>query len=706
MCDRGRYILQFQSQFARDKRPRSLTRGEGLNAVAQHQGTFPSTTMSFFHRAHHFASENNTFISAQNYIQNAASEHKEAFELLRTHISEGAMHNSDERCDPPMCHPETRKAVQDDIFSWIKHGDRDAQPKKILWMSGPAGCGKTAIAGTVAELCEEQGLLAASFFFSSFTGSPSRRDKQYLIPTLAYQLMRFDSSGEMREHILSSIANDPSIFRMRLKEKSRKLLMLPLRALRSQHPFRRSRSVIIIDGLDEVESHHSRRLGRQQAIQQNEVDQVEILSSLIHATNDPSFPFSVVIISRPERGIKGFFSTQLVKDVTLDIFLDNKYDPDSDIELFLNSKFTDIRRHYNLPASWPSQQAIQTLVQKASGQFIYAATVVRFVEDRTNPPPYQLDCVLRLHFSTSEDPLAPLNALYTQILSLSPEPSLAAAWIYNLAYIESPAYFCRQLLERRPGEAEHLLGNLSSLIHTPPSEDRQSQFEIYHKSLADFLDNGGMGFDRRKRFHLKVRSYVTVLENKMPAIPLPDSEWRIFIEELLAQFYRSFIEPTFLDSSTIDCSSNGALTRCDVQWWLRELLERIGAQQGHCEIACLFEAVHTDCGYTQLVCHAACTHWRGNILEFCRSNGWTIPSEQDFTNEKESWRLKMSRESDDGENYDFHKCFRLPGPSIAHLLVGNPDAYEGYADEEGIGEEDTDEEDTDENDTDEEDPPA
>ena len=109
---------------------------------------------------------------------------------LREHVAAGALHNSAERCDAPKCHPETRVAVQDEVVSWIHHGDRDGEPKKIMWVTGPAGTGKTAIMGSVADTCQAKGILGASHFFSSFSGSEDRRFKRHLIPTLAYQLVQ------------------------------------------------------------------------------------------------------------------------------------------------------------------------------------------------------------------------------------------------------------------------------------------------------------------------------------------------------------------------------------------------------------------------------------------------------------------------------------------------------------------------------------
>ena len=39
-------------------------------------------------------------------------------ELLHQHIAPGAFHNSDERYDPPKCHPHTWRAILKKIMDW------------------------------------------------------------------------------------------------------------------------------------------------------------------------------------------------------------------------------------------------------------------------------------------------------------------------------------------------------------------------------------------------------------------------------------------------------------------------------------------------------------------------------------------------------------------------------------------------------------
>ncbi len=83
-------------------------------------------------------------------------------DILYRNIAPGALHNAAERSDPPKCHLETRLEIRTEIITWIV--EPGVRKTFILWIYGPAGSGKTAIQLTIAELCNEMGILAASFF--------------------------------------------------------------------------------------------------------------------------------------------------------------------------------------------------------------------------------------------------------------------------------------------------------------------------------------------------------------------------------------------------------------------------------------------------------------------------------------------------------------------------------------------------------------
>jgi hypothetical protein len=79
---------------------------------------------------------------------------------LEVRFAAGAIYSSVEHCDAPKCQPETWVAVQDDLYSWIIDGDgKSEDPKKIKWVTGPAGTGKTAVMGSLSKQCKLGGIV-------------------------------------------------------------------------------------------------------------------------------------------------------------------------------------------------------------------------------------------------------------------------------------------------------------------------------------------------------------------------------------------------------------------------------------------------------------------------------------------------------------------------------------------------------------------
>ncbi|KAF8959312.1 hypothetical protein BDZ97DRAFT_2043840 [Flammula alnicola] len=170
------------------------------------------------------------------------------FERLCKEVATTAFHNSEQHVDPPKCHPNTRLAVLQKIMEWIQHSeDRDAW---IMWLNGAAGAGKSAIARSIAEMCERAKLPLATFFF--FRADPTRNTAKPLVATLAYQLaISIPLAGDV---IVEALDRDPHLFGRSFKSQLNALIIEPLRQLRRQcdspvtPPF-----LIIIDGLDECD---------------------------------------------------------------------------------------------------------------------------------------------------------------------------------------------------------------------------------------------------------------------------------------------------------------------------------------------------------------------------------------------------------------------------------------------------------------------
>jgi len=108
--------------------------------------------------------------------------------------------------DAPKCHPNTREAVIKKIVDWI-HGIIDSETL-IMWLYGAAGAGKSAIAHTLAEICETCGWLVASFFFWKTAGE--RNNANRFVATIAHQIAL--SIPASREFIAAAVDYNSFIF--------------------------------------------------------------------------------------------------------------------------------------------------------------------------------------------------------------------------------------------------------------------------------------------------------------------------------------------------------------------------------------------------------------------------------------------------------------------------------------------------------------
>ena len=397
-------------------------------------------------------------------------------EFLQQHIAPGAFHNSDERYDPPKCHPHTRRAVLKKIMDWVKDPNKVAL---LLWLYGPAGAGKSAIAQTIAELLEEAGLLAAAFFFSR--NAAGRNTKAPLVATLIYQLVL--CIPEIRAHVLEVVEGDPALFSRSIEAQIQALIVKPLNAVANDEtlaPIVLSRPrLIIVDGLDECRTTSA---------------QTHILNALSTAIKHLHIPLCFIIASRPEQHIREAFNDQHgLGSLSLGIALDDTYQPDDDIRVFLQSTFDKIKRNHpsraHFPTLWPSPQDIQRLVEKSSGQFIFASTVVKYVSSHRHWPPDRLQVIFGQSEPGQETPFAELDGLYHFILSsvADIEKLKDILTFLVLRPLRTQTTLIEKFLFYRHGEIDMILSDLHSLISVSSPEDRSSKLQFFHASLPDFL---------------------------------------------------------------------------------------------------------------------------------------------------------------------------------------------------------------------------
>jgi len=147
-------------------------------------------------------------------------------EILKEATSSNAFYDAEARFDPPKCHPRTRTAVLEKIMDWILAQDSETRDALIMWLTGPAGAGKSSIAQNIIQKClkKSDSLVLASFFFNR--SDSARNHSQPLVATLAYQIYR--ALPAIRSQIRCVIEDDHFIFTKTLECQLTTLIMEPL----------------------------------------------------------------------------------------------------------------------------------------------------------------------------------------------------------------------------------------------------------------------------------------------------------------------------------------------------------------------------------------------------------------------------------------------------------------------------------------------
>ena len=287
------------------------------------------------------------------------------------------------------CLPETRVELLKQIAEWCE----DSSGKRVYWLSGMAGTGKSTISRTVARNLAKEKRLGASFFFSRGHGDLSHAAK--LFTSIAFQLA-YVIPG-LKPFVCRAVAENPNISQQALREQWNKLIVQPLENLKEillgvQQFF------LVIDALDECEDANDVRL---------------ILDLLSQAKSVSTVQLRVFITSRPEMHIHAGFRSSLQTTHQNFVLHDiSEQIVDKDILAFLRYELEIIRKESSLPCEWPGENNIRILCHRASQLFIYASTACRFIRDPEWSPQEGLSIILNDNYQE-------LDEVYTGILANS-----------------------------------------------------------------------------------------------------------------------------------------------------------------------------------------------------------------------------------------------------------------------------------------------
>ncbi|KAJ3569474.1 hypothetical protein NP233_g5025 [Leucocoprinus birnbaumii] len=415
-----------------------------------------------FAHARDFVIQSATMIERAEYSYSTG---RSIMDILHPYTNPDAAMDSSARDPPPKCHPGTRVHILEQLDEWLVNPSRE---HKMLWLYGPAGSGKSAVAQTFVELCAERDRLGATFFFSR----PNHRDKpETVIPSLAYQLAFYCS--EYKSIIAQTIMDDPHLLRKAMHVQFKRLIVEPFSRLQAErHASVRRPFLVVLDGLDECAGVRS------------QCELIKMISELVRLKR--AFPIIWLLCSRPESHLKHAFS-RVPECGRLVLLLDQG--SREDVEHFLHDSFAAIRDENPdiVPPTWPAEDQMSTILSSRLRTFLLLL-------------PLPSD-TLKAHLPKSvgvHSPLAALDVFYTQTIAEVPNEvfpttrrilmHLAFKLSYLAQYAQLSALAVCNLLQLDKSTFYDALRCLHSVIEVPSAQDAaQKQLRFFHASFHDFL---------------------------------------------------------------------------------------------------------------------------------------------------------------------------------------------------------------------------
>jgi len=402
---------------------------------------------------------------------------RSAINQLEKSIAMSAYHDSNERSASSGCLEGTRQEQIKAITYWIEAED---EKKPFFLVLGPAGSGKTSLLNKIAENCKAKGCYAAGFFFSSTDSA--RNTTERLMNTIAYQVAV--AIPQLRPYIAKIIEADSTILSRSLELKILELFLKPLQQLRSDFPSFHSslRSfVIVVDALDECG---------------NLEEQRRVVAALDKLLSNGSFPFVCLLSSRFDPHIENEIACTLKPRSQDQVILGQDCDAErDDIREYLCANVDRIRNNHafgkRIPKEWLLEFDLENIVRKSGGQFIYASTIIQYIEAPDDNPYERLRYILGITGAKSrEDPFAELDVLYLALVS-SVKNRVAMIEILGIQLARSSSQFWTPVsLDSYfdfEGHFRSLDGDIVLASLAPVLKYEDGHITFYHLSFAEFL---------------------------------------------------------------------------------------------------------------------------------------------------------------------------------------------------------------------------
>jgi hypothetical protein len=396
----------------------------------------------------------------------------------------------------PRCLPGTRTDLLRQISDWIAN----PQGKRIFWLCGKAGIGKSTISRTIAKDLDEERRLGASFFFKR--GRADRSHAKLFFPTIALQLA--DKLPGLGHAIAAALENDSLLCERHMTKQFEKLLLQPMQSGLSGNALPQD-CFLVIDALDECE----------------DTEEIEILLKLLKRIEDVTAArVRILVTSRPDPPLVAGFndmSNDLLHDVQLEQAQVESIKPD--LEIYIRYELAQMEKNYpmrnpycSLPTGWAGQDDIALLVEKSHPLFIVAFTLCKLLSSSNNP---QEDLHTLLSQTHGGGLITGLGSAYLPVLrqavtkatgrstedKLSTFKTIIGCLILLYDPLSVPSL--SSLLDIPIQDIGALIPPLRSVLNIPERADGTPDLfgtiKLFHLSFRDFLVDPDLAEDKKDR---------------------------------------------------------------------------------------------------------------------------------------------------------------------------------------------------------------
>jgi hypothetical protein len=246
--------------------------------------------------------------------------------------------------------------------------------------------------------------------------------------------------------------------------------------------------VLVVDALDEIESEKGvpdRKDTDLLSVLANGVCSLEHVKLFVTSRNADS-------IRKAFEDLRNRNTAQVVHlhDIKRSIVQD-------DIRVYLTHSFGEIKSRRGEDISvheWPSPTHYEELIRRAGALFVYATTVIKFVDEDLDDPVVRLELVLATKTDSAGPDFGLLDSLYLQVLASVVETEKPAGGVISsrlravlgaLVFLLEPLHSdaIAALTEQTTAQASSLIRCLAAVVLGAPN----GPISLFHQSFRDFI---------------------------------------------------------------------------------------------------------------------------------------------------------------------------------------------------------------------------